>query len=157
MRNWSTSIRRRQLALQRLRQKGNWGLFLKVFLFAALVPALARLKLTRLESLLEPSRTTPPVGALQMDRIVDCVEAALKIGSPVVRGGCLTRGLTLYYFLRRASIDVALCFGTGHVKGQFAGHCWLSREGEPFLESCDPRPVFAKIYSIPRLKRPINA
>jgi hypothetical protein len=50
--------------------------------------------------------------------------------------------LTLYYFLRRAGLDVVLCFGArwrDKQKEQLTGHCWLERGGKPFLEceGCD--------------------
>jgi hypothetical protein len=35
--------------------------------------------------------------------------------------------------------------------GEYVGHCWLVKDGEPFLERTDPRPVFAEIVSIPRV------
>ena len=60
-------------------------------------------------------------------------------GHPLVRPGCLTRGVTLYYALRRAGDDVSLCFGVGEDGGQTAGHCWLDKAGRPLLERVDPR------------------
>jgi hypothetical protein len=58
--------------------------------------------------------------------------------------------LTRYYFLRRVGMDVSLCFGMGrHDKG-FMGHCWLVKDGEPFLEVEDPRPRYLEIYRISR-------
>jgi hypothetical protein len=37
----------------------------------------------------------------------------------------------------------------GQIDDQFAGHCWLVKDGEPFLESQDPRPVFAELCRFP--------
>jgi hypothetical protein len=67
-----------------------------------------------------------------------------------VRRGCLTRGLTRYYFLRRAGMDIALCFGMGRRNGEFMGHCWLVKDNEPFLEAEDPRPLYTVMYRISR-------
>jgi hypothetical protein len=50
--------------------------------------------------------------------------------------------------LRRAGVDVALCFGAGPYQGQFAAHCWLERNGAPFLEPADPGATFATMYRI---------
>jgi len=67
----------------------------------------------------------------------------------LVRPGCLTRGITGYYILRRAGLDVALCFGMGPVRDPGgAGHCWLVLNGEPVLEAVDPRPAFTELVRL---------
>ena len=58
--------------------------------------------------------------------------------------------MTLFYFLRRAGADVELVFGMGKHGDDYAGHCWLVKDGEPFLEQKDPRQKFATMYAIPR-------
>jgi hypothetical protein len=75
----------------------------------------------------------------------------LQAGRPLVRRGCLTRGVTLYYCLRRAGVDVGLTFGMGRVDGGdgFDGHCWLVKGGEPYLEARDPRDHYVPMYSFP--------
>jgi hypothetical protein len=72
----------------------------------------------------------------------------IRRGRPVVRPGCLTRGVTLYYGLRREGLDVALCFGVGSAEGQMAGHCWLEMDGAPLLEGTDPRAVFTEVVRV---------
>ena len=62
--------------------------------------------------------------------------------------GCLTRGVTLYYALRRAGDDVSLCFGVGDDEGQVAGHCWLDRAGEAILERVDPLTKFTEVVRL---------
>ncbi len=123
-------------------------LFLRILLFAGGVPLLLRLRLARLERLLEPGnvRAAPAPGTVQ--KIVDYMEGALRFGRPFVRRSCVTRGVTLYYFLRRAGVDLMLCFGVGKVGEDFAGHCWLVKDGAPFLETTDPRPLFAVVYRV---------
>ena len=116
-----------------LRSVSDASLFLRVFAFAVLVPFLLRLKLSRLGSLLEPRSIAPG----SVEQIAAYVEMAIRSGRPLVRGGCLTRGLTRYYFLRQAGIDVSLCFG---VTQAGAGHCWLEKDGR----------------SLPRTRRPAN-
>lgn len=67
----------------------------------------------------------------------------------MVRPGCLTRGITGYYILRRAGLDVALCFGVGLAVGRdVAGHCWLVLDGEPVLEAADPRTAFSELVRL---------
>lgn len=63
--------------------------------------------------------------------------------------GCLTRGVTLCYFLRRAGHDVNLRFGMARLAGGFEGHCWLVKGDLPFMEEPDPRPVYAPIVTVP--------
>jgi hypothetical protein len=85
-------------------------------------------------------------------RIIRCVELATAVGQPLVRARCLTRCATLFYFLRRAGWDLTLCFGAACVNGKLAeapGHCWLVKDGKPFLEDKDPCLNYVPIYSMP--------
>lgn len=66
-----------------------------------------------------------------------------------MRSGCLTQGVTLYYFLRRAGSDVTLAFGIARIREEFTGHCWLERGGVPILEDEDPRTLYVRTVSIP--------
>lgn len=120
-------------------------LFFQVLFFAAAVPFLLRLKLARVETLLQP-RIPRSTGQDRMEQITQYVEIAIRKGRPLVRPGCLTRGLTRYYFFRREGLDVSLCFGMGQVEEEFVGHCWLLKDGVPFLETRDPRPLYAEMY-----------
>jgi hypothetical protein len=124
-------------------------LCLRIFAFAAAVPVLLHLKLPRVATLLEPRQAPVAPAHGRVQTIITCVDLVLQIGRPLVRRGCLTRGLTLYYFLRRAGLELTLCFGLGQVREAFVGHCWLVHAGEPFLEARDPRPVFTVLYRLP--------
>lgn len=135
--------------LRGLRGPGDAALFARVFLFATVVPLVLRLPLRTQERLLEPRRVRVRVDLNRAERVIAHTESAIAMGEPVVRRGCLTRGYTRYFFLRRAGLDVSLDFGMGTVNGRFEGHCWLVREGAPYLEKVDPRPVFARTYSFP--------
>jgi hypothetical protein len=58
--------------------------------------------------------------------------------------------VTLFWFLRRAGLDVELVFGLDPAMGEAAdGHCWLALAGEPFLEKVDPRSRFTEVYRLP--------
>jgi len=126
------------------------ALFLRVFTFAAIVPYLLRLKISSVARVLEPDTEPSAVPEDRVRRIVSYIETAIGHGRPFVRPGCLTRGLTRYYFLRRAGMDVALCFGMGRHDTEVIGHCWLVKNGEPFLEVEDPRPLYVEMYRISR-------
>jgi hypothetical protein len=130
----------------------------RIFAVAAAVPLLLRLGPARMAAIIEPRR---PPRASRDDRRAEWLAAridrVLAVGRPVVGPGCLTRGITLYYFLRRADVDVRLQFGIGEVDGSYQGHCWLVRDGEPYLERVDPRPLFTGTYSIPHRVRAARA
>lgn len=124
---------------------------LRVLLFAAVaVPLLLRrVKLARLRDWLEPPLPPPPLAEPSgVEALVRRIDALLAAGRPLVRSGCLTRGLTLYRFLRLAGADVSLHFGMGQVGEEIAGHCWLVFRGEPLAERRDPRPLYVETWRI---------
>jgi hypothetical protein len=123
-------------------------------LFAAAVPLLLRWRaLTRLPAVLEPrGPLPPPPSPTEVWALVARVDSLLAAGRPLVRSGCLVRGLTLYRVLRRAGAEVSLRFGVGPMGNQaegMAAHCWIVYQGQPLAESRDPRPLFAETWSIP--------
>jgi Transglutaminase-like superfamily len=136
----------------------NGFLFLRIFAFAAAVPYLLRLKLSRVARALEPGKDPSAVDENRVRKITAHVERAIRRGKPLVRPGCLTRGLTRYYFLRRSGMDVALCFGMGRLGNEFVGHCWLVKDGEPYLEprDQDPRSRYTEMYRISRTASPAS-
>jgi hypothetical protein len=142
-------VRDRAYALTLLRGPRDWWLLARVSVFAAAVPALLRLSLPRLATLLvrpTSSRAPDPQTLARLERVVTL---APRIAHPVVRSGCLTRGLTLYWFLRRAGLDVQLHFGLeSDTENMRYGHCWLTLDGEPYLEQQDPRRRFTDIYQL---------
>jgi Transglutaminase-like superfamily len=153
---------RRCRALRELRGAREAALFVRVSAFAACVPLLLRLPLPRVAALMRlPAtrlcsagrRPAAPQVDYRAERLPDLVRLAQQAFGPVVRTGCLTRGLTLLWFLRRAGLDVELCFGVDLLTGEPDGHCWLERDGEPLFEAVDPRGRFAETY---RLAGPVG-
>jgi len=114
------------------------------------VPVLLRLKLSTLERLLEPRK--PPHGAddAVVQKLSTFINEIVRLAGPLFHSICLTRGTTLYYYLRKAGLDVSLCFGMGSVNDVFVGHCWIVRDGVPYMERQDPRSVYTLMYSIPQ-------
>ncbi len=134
---------------------GDGPLFLTALGFTLAEPLLSRLSPARLDAWLVPRRAPPAPAADRIAQAERCVEAALAFVRPVAGQTCLTRGLTRYAFLARAGADVTLCFGAGFPGGgAFAGHCWLERDGQPFLEAVDPRPLFTKVLVLPPRRLP---
>ena len=146
---WSKFTRRLRAGREAVRSDDRM-LLVRIFLFASAVPLLMRMRPRTLARLLGTSmKNVEAASPERVARILRHFQLARRIGSPLVRTGCLTRGLTLYYVLRRAGVDVALCFGVARSAGEFTGHCWLSQGGAPFLEDPDPRPLYAHVFSIP--------
>lgn len=124
-------------------------LFTHIFLFAVSLPALLRLNISQLQWVLEPVELPTFVDPAKVQKITNCVNLMMSADLPFIRPGCLTRGITLYYFLKRSGVDLRLAFGLGKVNNQYAGHCWLTMDGAPYLERRDPRPIFTEILSLP--------
>jgi len=117
-----------------------------------MVPLLVRLPLPRLAALLDRAgRRAPrsPSRYCQPAQVNRYLQIAQQAGRPLIRRGCLTRGLTLYWFLVRAGRPVQLCFGMGQVEEELAGHCWVTMAGEPILEPAPPEDTFSTLYTIP--------
>ena len=89
-------------------------------------------------------------GLKAAEDLVRRIDGLLRLGWPVVRRGCLVRGLTLYRFLREAGFDVTLCFGMGRPEGvdDFTGHCWVELGGKALAEKREPRPIYTETFRI---------
>ena len=145
-----SDLRSRLGGLRELRGAREAALFAYLSAFAAAVPLLMRLPLPRLAALITRPARRPPPSAAEVERLKRMIELAPRVARPLVRTGCLTRGVTLFWFLRRAGLDVELRFGLELGEGNAGdGHCWLALADEPFLERVDPRPRFAELYRLP--------
>lgn len=127
------------------------SLLLRVGMFCCALPILVRLPPPLLSSVLQriaaPHSRSTNVDVTLLTRYV---EGILRRGRPILPDGCLPRGIALYYFLRRSGLDVSLRFGIGQPAGAVAGHCWLSKEHDPYLERVDPRALFVEVFAIPQ-------
>jgi len=121
----------------------------RVLVVALAAPLLARLSLVRLPRVLEPRRApTQPAPGESVDGVARIVNGVMRRGRPLVRPGCMPRGLTRYYALRRRGFDVALCFGVGRPTDELSGHCWIVLDGEALFE---PVGELAAFHEIARL------
>ena len=130
-------------AFAQLKSPRELPLFAYVTAFAATVPLLMRLPLPRAGALVTRAPGRPRAHA---ERLPALAALAPRLAHPLVRTGCLTRGVTLYWFLRRAGVDVELRFGLDPLTSD--AHCWLTRAGEPYLEREDPA-RFLETYRLP--------
>jgi Transglutaminase-like superfamily len=127
-------------------------LLFRLAVVAMATPLLMRAGLPRLHRWIEPGQKPTPIDSYESGPLEDqmgrWVDSIIRRGQPLVRPGCLTRGVTLYYALRRAGDDVSLCFGVGSDQGQPAGHCWLDKDGQPLLELVDPLSKFTEVVRL---------
>jgi len=108
-----------------------------------------RLPIERVARWIEPSgRPAPEPSPQDVFALVASIDRWLARSRPLVRSGCVTRGVTLYRFLRRAGADVSLRFGIGLMDGAMAAHCWIVYRGEPLAERRDPRNLFTEMWAI---------
>jgi hypothetical protein len=108
-----------------------------------------RFRIERVARWIEPSGN-PPLHPTPNDvaALVAKIDGLITQYRPLVRSGCVTRGVTLYRFLRKAGADVSLRFGIGVMDGEISGHCWIVYGGEPLAERRDPRGIFAETWAI---------
>jgi hypothetical protein len=130
---------------------------LRVVLFGLAAPLFLRRPPERLATWLESGAA--PLGPMTRETLrtaavlVRRIDFWMRAAWPLVRRGCLPRGVTRFWFLRRAGVPVSLRFGIGEIAGRLEGHCWLVLGGEPFAEPRDPRPVYTETWRIPREDR----
>ena len=145
---------RKNIRLQHAQPAFLW-LLVRITFFVASVPILMRLSMPALNRFLErriAASVTAGAPSIEPDEIVRCVELILKLGSRLIRNRCLVRGVTLYYFLCRAGVPLTLCFGARCKDGKLTeevGHCWLEKDGKPFLEKGNPYEYSVRIYTLP--------
>lgn len=110
---------------------------LRALTVGLLAPLLLRARPELLAKLLEPRRPTRVRDDRLIAETLELTDTALARGRPLIRTGCLTRGVTRYRMLRRAGAEIALCFGVGSIDGNVEAHCWLDEAGTPILEPAD--------------------
>lgn len=148
---WPESALLSSGSTEQLRRTPPVSLLLRLTAVAIAAPYLARSGLPRLQRMLEPKTPKTPKGTADgrgtvlIDEYGRWVDAIVRRGHPIVRTGCLTRGITLYYGLRRAGVEVSLCFGMGSDGGERVGHCWIDLDGAPQLEGVEPTTKFTPV------------
>lgn len=134
------------LACRSLDWRHDGWLFLRMLSLAAVTPLLMRQRLPVVQAWLTVAPPIAPTAA-EIARRLHCMTVIMALGRPFIQPRCLTRGVTLYYFLRRAGLPVELHFGVQSA-ATFTGHCWLVLDGQPFAEPCDPTAEFTTVYHL---------
>ena len=156
MRTYWSKLLHRAAPVKELWWPPSAFLFLRVLLFIAVSPLLLRVKLPRLLAFLEPRAPSKDSDPVKVDRIIRYTDALLPGRGPFPRRSCFRRAVTLYYFLSREGMELGICFGVSPSGESLAGHCWLVRDGEPFLEKGDPLSKFIPMYSFPHHRQPAS-
>ena len=123
-------------------------LLARAYLALVLARPLARLSPRRLRHVLLRPRLRPVRLGPSAETIVQAVDHVLGSGWPLVRRGCLPRGIALYELLASRGEPAALSFGVDRGLPS-EGHCWLERDGEPLYERVDPRERFVRVWQVP--------
>ena len=72
------------------------------------------------------------------------VHRLLKISNP-----CLLRCLFLYQYLQAFPLGLKIAFGIRHDSQGLAGHAWLVRDGDYYLEAKNPLQQYRLMYLYP--------
>jgi Transglutaminase-like superfamily len=150
--SWRRGAERVQ-PLGRLNKPRDLRLLMRILVFAIAVPVRTRAKPASWDQFAGGERRgAEPVSADAVEQTAHYVDAVLVTFSPLVRPGCLVRGLTMYHFLREAGVDVSLSFGVGRLGEDFTGHCWLVKDGAPFLETGQPDRDYIETFRLPTVE-----
>lgn len=145
-----SKLRDRAVLLRDVRSVKEALVLLQIHAVAMAVPLVMRLSLPRLgRVVVRPARRSRRAPHPDPERLRDLVTLAQRTGAPLVRTGCVTRGVTLLWLLRRRGLDVQLAFGIGGPADDHYGHCWLVRDDRPYLEPNHSDGRFVEQYRIP--------
>ena len=84
------------------------------------------------------------VAGLPPERIAARVDRIFR--ADIVHRSCWKRAAVLRRYLLLNGIETSVVFGVRKGEEQLAGHAWLERDGEPFLEETPPDYVVTLRY-----------
>ncbi len=133
--------------LNQVKNPRHLWLLLRIAALAAVLPVLLRcVKLPRLLRVLEARNTPAPVEKERINKTVSFTHFVLRESRLGRKNGCLKRSLLLYHFLGQAGLPVEINFGIQKGNG-LAGHAWLTRGGELYLDNEESTSGYKVIYS----------
>ena len=150
---WRAGVGARE-ALPSLRGLRDLVHFLRVAAVAAAGPADVPTPAGPAGKSAEPAEACASAESADVARVFSSVDAAVLVGRPVIRSGCLTKGSPAAEDLQHAGINITLCSlgqlrALANQQAQVHGHCWLVKEGMPFLEA-RARSLYSEIFRLPR-------
>ncbi len=142
------------------RIKSNFGtfegikLFIQILSLITALPLLVKLlSLPRLMNVLTPGDLRQHKNQ-DIEKVVKFTEYILSRNLWIYKTTCLKRSLILYHFLRKAGLNVYVCFGVRYkdeklpdreAQKKLEGHAWLLYNGDIFLEG---NTEIAKTYKV---------
>ena len=106
------------------------------------LPQAHRIVSTRVRA---PRQATSGDTAIQLARAIDRI---LRLDLFMFKRSCWRRALVLQRFLALRGIESRVNFGVKTSGGELAGHAWLERDGQPFLE--DDAASYVITFSLPQ-------
>ena len=140
--------RSRVRALAQLRGAAEVRVFVAICALAPLAPFVMRAPLPLLGRWLVRPVGRRRAAAVPPARVAELVALAQMVAHPLVRRGCVTRGVSLLWLLRRQGLPVELAFGLGDPREDPSGHCWLILDDRPFLEPPASAEMFVEIHRL---------
>ncbi len=141
MPSWLTAATNDRV-LRNLRTPQDVWLLLRVVSFASIARRLLRTPMPRLLPRVTPSRPRAADHYRAYQTVVFVRSYMQHIGRHRATP-CSIQSLTLYHFLRRFGVDVAIHFGLDPSSKQ--GHAWISLHGEPLLEPVSPQDRYVEM------------
>ena len=81
-------------------------------------------------------------------RLARAIDRVLRLDILMFKRSCWRRALVLQRFLALRGIESRVNFGVKTSGGELAGHAWLERDGQPFLE--DDAASYVITFSLPQ-------
>jgi len=100
----------------------GWIVFLSLFGRLLRLPTMLRLTSTRLR----------PRGSMTPEQIASVIDRVFR--TDLLHRSCWKRAAVLRRYLLLNGVETAVVFGVRKGEETLAGHAWLERDGQPFLE-----------------------
>lgn len=144
-------------------------LFIRIFFLITILPFLIRfLSISKLMEFLTPRDLKVyknEHSEKTKDKVVKFTDYILRLNIWIYKTTCLKRSLILYHFLRKAGINVHICFGVRfndeklpdrEAQKKLEGHAWLLYNGDIFLEgNTEMTKTYKVTYCFPERKEQI--
>ncbi len=129
----------------------KYGLAMYITMYMILIRlGLRWLQLPKLLHLLRSSTLAASENLLGIQQVSYYTDRLLKLFPYNAKGNCLPRSLILFVFAPRYGYRVKFHCGVRKCDAGLDGHAWLTRNGEPFLESHRQIMGMVKTFSFPQ-------
>lgn len=126
------------------------GMMIHIAVVALLLQILLRFDLSRVLLWLDVERSDRELDPAASGELAAAVTEVIGRLGGLIGSVCLTRTLTLFYYLRRRGVPLEVHLGIDHngfdEPAGLQAHCWLVYDHMPVLERRDPRQRYRAIY-----------